>query len=120
MTSPSELAHDVLTEAVDRALAGERDERHLAALAGLEAHRRPGRDVEAHAARLLAIEFERRVGLEEMIMRPHLDRPVAGVGHRQGHGLAAGVERDLAFFDEHLTGNHLALPYLGRASYAAL
>src|SRR6202011_6282436 len=114
MTSPSEFAHDVLAKAVDRALACERHQRHLAALARLEAHRRAGRDVEAHAARLLAIEFERRVGLEEMIMRTHLNRPVAGVGHRQPHGLAPGVERDLAFFDEHLTGNHLALPHTPR------
>src|SRR5690242_17010105 len=107
MTLLLELPHDVLAEAVDRALADERDERHLAALARLEAHRRAGRDVETHAAGFLALEMERRVGLEEMIMRADLDRPVAGVGHSQCHGLAAGVERDLALFDEHLTGNHL-------------
>src|ERR1043166_1615290 len=110
MTSPSELAHDLLAEAVNRAFAGERHESHLAGLAGLEPHGGSGGDVEAHAARLLAVERERRISLEEMIMRADLDRPVAGVDHFERHGLAAGVESDLTRFDEQFTGNHLVLP----------
>src|ERR1700722_2434584 len=105
-----ELAHDFLTETIDRALAGKRDQRDLARLPRLEAHRGAGRDVEAHAARLLAIELERRIGLEEMIMRADLDRPVAGVGDHERHGLAAGVESDFAGLDEHFAGNHAAPP----------
>src|ERR1700693_986365 len=104
-----ELAHDFLTKTIDRALAGKRDQRDLARLPRLEAHRSAGRDVEAHAARLLAIELERRIGLEEMIVRADLDRPVAGVGDRQRHGLAPFIERDLARLDEKLAGDHVAV-----------
>src|SRR5262249_56130985 len=63
-------------------------------------------------ARLLALEVQRRIGLEEMIVRADLDRPVAGVGHRQRHGLAAGIELDLAVLDEHLAGDHGCLAHL--------
>ena len=78
-------AHDVLAEAVDRALAAIGHEAHLAALARLEAHGGAGRDVEAHAARLRARSNEqRRIGLEEMVVAADLDRPVAGVGDDRG------------------------------------
>ena len=62
-------------------------------------------ELEAHAVRrrcraacraLFALELQRRVGLEEMIMRADLDRPVAAVGDRERHGLAAGVERSIS------------------------
>src|SRR6516225_4496122 len=107
MTShASEFSHHVLPEPVDRALAGERNERDLARLPGFEAHRGAGGDIEPHAARLLAVEFQRRIGLEEMIMRADLDRPIAGIGDRQAQRLAAGVDLDLVVFDEHLTGDH--------------
>src|SRR5215469_10813445 len=105
----SKLSHHVLAEAVHRALAGERDQRDLAGLPGLEAHRGARRDVEPHAARLLAIELQRRIGLEEMIVRADLDRPVAGVGDGERHGLATGVEGDLAGLDEQLARDHGAL-----------
>src|SRR5262245_33620289 len=107
---PLELSHHVLPEPVDDALAGERNERDLARLPRLKAHRGAGGDIEPHAARLFAIEFERRIGLEEMIMRADLDRPIAGVGNRQCHGLATGIELDLTLLDEHFTGNHEAPP----------
>src|SRR6185437_15243003 len=94
------LAHHVLAEAVDGTLAGERDERHLARLPRLEAYRRAGGDGEPHAARLLALEFQGRIGLEEMIMRADLDRPIAGVGDGERRRLAADVELDLAGGDE--------------------
>ena len=44
------------------------------ALARLEAHGGAGRNVQAHAERSGAVEFERLVDLEEMIMRADLDR----------------------------------------------
>src|SRR5262247_1706253 len=106
MTPSLELAHHVLPESIDRTLAGECHQRDLARLPGLEAHRGAGRDVEPHAARLGAVKLQRRIGLEEMIVRAHLDRPVAGIRHRQGDGLAAGVELDLAILDEVFAGDH--------------
>src|SRR5262249_13993314 len=104
----SELSHHVLPEPVDHALAGERNERDLACLPGFKAHRGAGGDVEPHATRLFAIEFQRRIGLEEMIVRSDLDRPVAGIGDRQRDRLAASIDLDLVVLDEHLTGDHSA------------
>src|ERR1700750_831068 len=103
----SQLAHDVAAEAVDHAFSRERDELHVAGLAGLEADGGAGGDVEAHAAGLPAVEFQRGVGLEEMVVRAHLNGTVAGVGHRQRHGLAAGIELDLAVLDEEFAGDHV-------------
>src|SRR6185312_10174240 len=100
------LAHHVLAEAVDGTLAGERDERHLARLPRLEAHRRAGGDGEPHAARLLPLELQGRIGLEEMIMRADLDRPVAGVGDSERHRLSPGIQLDLAVLHEQFTGDH--------------
>src|SRR5215470_839246 len=115
----SELPHHLPAKAVNPAFARERDQRHVARLPGLEPHRRASRNVEPHAARLPAVERQRRVGLEEMIVRADLDRPVAGVSNRQHHGLAAGVERDLAVLDEHLAGYHQSLLQLQPAAMAA-
>src|SRR6516164_759769 len=105
----SQLAHHVATETIDGALAREGNELHVTGLAGLETHRGAGRDIEPHAARLLAIEFQRRIGLEEMVVRADLDRPVAGIGDGQRHGLAAGIEFDLAVLDEEFAGDHVCL-----------
>src|SRR6516164_2808535 len=106
---PSQLPHHLAAKAVDRAFAGQHHESHLAGLARLEAYRGAGRDVEPHAARLLAIELQRRIGLEEVVVRADLDRPIAAVGDRQGHGLTAGIELDLAVLDEEFAGDHVAL-----------
>src|SRR5579872_1864075 len=102
----SQLSHHVAAEAVDRALARERDEMHLAGLARLEPHGGAGRNIEPHAARLFAIELQRRIGFEEMVMRADLNGPVSGVGDRERDRLAAGIELDLAVLDEEFTGNH--------------
>jgi len=66
------LPHHLLAEAVDFALSGERDQAHAATLAGLEADGRAGRNVEPEALCFLALEFQRRIGLEEMIVRADL------------------------------------------------
>src|SRR5258708_13576482 len=68
----SQLALHLAAEAVDDALAGERDQLDVAGLPRLEPHRGAGRDIEPHAARLLPLELQRRIGLAEMVMRPTL------------------------------------------------
>src|SRR5262249_58428151 len=85
----------------------------LARLPRFKAHRGAGGDIEPHAARLFAIEFQRRIGLEEMVVRADLDRPIAGIGDRQRHRLATGIELDLAVLDEHFTGDHASLHRIG-------
>ena len=81
---------------VDHARAGERDERHAARLARLEAHRGARGDVQPHAACGVAVEVERAVGLGKVVVRADLDRPVAGVDGAQHGAAAAGVDLDLA------------------------
>src|SRR5258707_11478637 len=100
----SQLALHLAAETIDHALTRECHEMHVAGLAGLETHRGAGGDVEAHAAGLFAVELQRRVGLEEMVVRADLDRTVAGVGDRQRHRLATGVEFDFAVLDKQFTG----------------
>src|SRR4029077_13229336 len=78
----SQLPHHLATETVDGTLARERHEPYLARLPRLEPHRRAGGDIEPHAARLFAVKFQRRIGLEEMIVRADLDRTIAGIGDR--------------------------------------
>src|SRR5271169_2074791 len=107
--SGSHLAHHLLAETVDLAFAGDGDQAHDAALAGLEANRGSGRDVEPEALRLPAIELERRVGLEEMIVRADLDRPVAGIGDLDRHRFAPLVHGDVAGFGHHLARNLLVV-----------
>jgi hypothetical protein len=41
-----------------------------------------------------------------MVVRADLNRPVAGIGHREGYGLASGVESDVAGLDEELARSH--------------
>src|SRR5260370_6481774 len=115
----SQLALHLAAKSVDHALARERDQLHVAGLAGLEAHRGAGGDIEPHAARLLAVELQRRIGLEEMVVRADLDRPVAGIGDRQRHRLAAGVEFDFSVLDEEFAGDHGRFPYATRDRTAA-
>ncbi|QTK80696.1 hypothetical protein AT6N2_C3211 [Agrobacterium tumefaciens] len=92
-----------MTETINLALAGQRHQRYLPLLAGLETHCRAGRNIETHAARLVAVEEETRIGLEKMVVAAHLHRPVARIGDFDGHGRLAGIE-----FDAALCGNDFA------------
>src|SRR6516162_4499552 len=102
----SELSHHGWRDSVNHPLACERDQRDLARLARLEAHGRAGGDIEPHAARLFAIELQRRIGLEKMIVRADLDRPIAAIGDRERNRFAIGIELDLPVLDEHFTWDH--------------
>src|SRR5882757_11530228 len=64
--------------------------------ARLEPHRGAGRNIEPHAEGRGAVELHRLVDLEEMEMRPDLDRPVAGVSGLHFDRRATGVEVDAA------------------------
>src|SRR5689334_15702706 len=90
-----EPAHDLAVEAVDDAQPTVLDEPHRALLARLEADRGARRDVEAIAARRLALEQQRGVRLVKVIMRADLHRPVAAVLHLHLERRAADVQRDV-------------------------
>ena len=75
-------------------------------LAGLEANGCPCGNVETRAARGIPIETERRIGFEEMIVTADLDRPRAGIRHRQRRDGAARVQLDIAVARDDFTGFH--------------
>src|SRR5690606_19825326 len=120
----SERSHDLLLKAVDAARARQWHETHLACLAGLEAYGGTGGDVETHAARHVAVEGKRLVHLVKMIVRADLHRTVTGIGDREDNRLRPGIELDLAFAGEDLTGDHDGVPgpswRRGRAGGATL
>ena len=82
--------------------AGNRDDGHGLGLAGLESHGRSRGDVETHAVGPFAIEHECAIGLDEVIVAPDLNRPIAGVGDLKTDALAPVVRDDLALAREDL------------------
>src|SRR5262249_25007112 len=109
------FSHHFLAEPINRALSGERHQRHFAGLAGLEPRGRAGCDVEPHSAGLLAVELERRIDLEEMIVAADLDRPIPRIGDGERYSLAAPVEFDLAGPGDDFAGDHGCLILSARA-----
>src|ERR1700722_9248262 len=91
--SSRERPHYASLKAIHDALAVQGDELDLALLAGLEAHRRTGGNVEPEATRARALELQRAIGLEEVIVRADLNRPIARIGHRDPARLAPRVQR---------------------------
>ena len=99
-------SHHRAGETEDDARSGKRDQLDCSLLPRLESHRGSRGDVETKASRRGTIERQRSVGFREVIMRAHLDRPVAGVCDRQPNGRPAGIELDLTVLREEFTGNH--------------
>src|SRR5581483_5049011 len=95
-TSASQQSVDLAGEPAHPPRSGISDEPHLTRLPRLEARRGTGRDVEAEAARLLAVELQCCIRLVEMVVRADLDRPVAGIGDGQSYGRSAGIHLDVA------------------------
>src|SRR5207244_13522413 len=90
----------------DAASPGQFDQRHSLLIAGLEAHGRPGGDVQPHAERLGAIEAQRAVGLEEVKVGAHLDRAVPGVGTGQLASPPTLIGNDVTLSEQVLARNH--------------
>jgi hypothetical protein len=86
------------------AMARNLDERNRAGLARLEADGRTCGNVEPAAIRGRAIEVERAIRLGEVIVTPHLNRPIAQIRHGQIDRDAARIDLDLAILDEEFAG----------------
>src|ERR1700730_10182903 len=102
----SQLSHDLLAEAVDRALAGERHQRHLARLRWLEANRRARWNGETNDARALADDVGRRRHLARM---PWLEANRRARWNGETHAarvLAVEVERGIGL-EEMIVTAHL-------------
>src|SRR5690606_6799422 len=65
----------------------------------------PCRDIETLTACALAIEIERRIRLEETVVRADLYRPVAAVRNRQHRDGGTGIELDPVVAAQDLAGN---------------
>src|SRR5258706_10937766 len=95
-TRSVQLAADEAVAAGDHATPGEWHQVDVARIAGLEPDGGAGRNVEPLAVGGEPLESKRPVRLGEVVVRSHLDRPVAGVHDPDpGHG-APGVELDVA------------------------
>ena len=75
-------------------LTAERDQRDFSFVAGLKAQRGTCRDVEPVPERQLPVELQGPIDLEEVEVGADLDRPVAGIAHRQLHPRAPRVDLD--------------------------
>ena len=71
------------------------DQRDRLRVAGLEAHRRARGDVQTQAVGLGAVELQLGIRLDEVVVRPDLDRPVALARHLQLDPLPVLVDGDL-------------------------
>jgi hypothetical protein len=101
-----ELALHQTVQTDDLARAADGDQLHLARVAGLEADRSAGRDVEPHAVRGSAIEGEVTVDLEEMKVRSDLHRPVAAVADLDAFRRPTRVQLDWVGREEVFTRFH--------------
>src|SRR5579864_600493 len=102
----AEGAVDPPVEAEHHSATGERDERHDAPFAWLEADRRARGNVQPSAVRRLSIEHEPLVDLEEVKVRANLNWPVSVVLHLYLHHRTSLVQGDRAGRYEKLTGCH--------------
>jgi hypothetical protein len=101
-----ERPHHQLAKSVDDAIARQGDQADRARLPRLESHRGARGDIETVATGLLAIEVERRIRLEEVIVRADLNRSVTGIAHDDLDARATGIELDVAVFDQHFARDH--------------
>ena len=109
-----EAAHDQAVEPVDHAPAAVGDQLDVLDVAGLEPDRRAAGQVQPHAVGLLAVEDQRRIGLEEVVMGADLDGTVAGVVDAERHDGAAGVQLDVRPVEEVFARNHFRPPEVAR------
>ena len=102
----------------DHARAGELHQFDLFLLARLEAHGGPGGDIQPHAAALVAIEMQRVVHFEEMIVAADLNGAVARcAGRPRVRVRAAGVGLDRLASSRKYSPGFIASSSLNRVVY---
>ncbi len=94
---------------VHGAAAAECHQRHFLFFARLKADRGAGCNIQAHAVSRCAVEIERGVHFEEMIVAAHLHRAVAGVAHHHPRRGPAGVQFDVAVAENVFSRMHSQL-----------
>ena len=87
-------AADQAVAAVNHATTSKLGQLHFLFFARLKAHRRAGRMVKPQAERRGAIERERPIGFEEVVVAADLDGPVTGIFDDEAKRAAAGIRED--------------------------
>src|SRR5208282_2358335 len=85
------------------------DQLHRARLPRFEAHRRTRRYVEAKSSGEVAVEAQTRIRLEKMVVRAHLNGPVAAIIDLDRDGPAIRIQFDITGRREYFTGYHRCL-----------
>ena len=78
-------------------------------VAWFEADRCGGGNVEPFTKRLLAIEFQRRIHLKEMVVRANLNRPIPRIANLEGRDGIAGIDLNISGGEEQPTDGNLFL-----------
>ena len=73
---------------------------------GLEHRRQQAHEIIGALARLVAVEAQRRVGLEEMVMRANLNGAITAIGDAERQRLAAFIHHDVTRLRNNFTRNN--------------
>ena len=99
--TPASIGKVVQTD--ELACAAKLRQNDFLCLARCEPHRRSCGNIQVHAEGFTAVELQRFVGFEKMVVAADLNGPVAGVDDLERNLPSAGVDFDLALFDDELT-----------------
>ena len=90
---------------IGHTIASYRDQRHPLVFSRLKPHRGSSRNLQSKPIGLLTIEPQRAIRLEEMTMRPDLNRPITGIGNNQLNRLTAFERNNVALTEDDFTRN---------------
>ena len=85
---------DKVIESEHEPFAAIGNERDVLLISRFKADSSIGRNIETHSESGGAVEIQIAIGLEEMEMRSHLDRPVTGIADFQGRPRPSGIDLD--------------------------
>src|SRR6185295_17424771 len=106
---------------IGHTIAADRDQCHPLVFAWLKPHRGSSRNLQAKPIGLFTIKPQRAICLEEMTMRPDLNRPITGIGNENLNYLTVFERHNVAFTEDDFTGNYcrrLSRKFLGIATHA--
>ena len=110
--APSSETHHVGPEAVDFSVTRIGDQFDGPSLSGFEANCGASGNIEPKTSGLVAVEYEGRIGLEEVIVRAHLNWTVSVTLNGQSHGRPSLVEDDVTFRRPYFAWLHWFLSFL--------
>src|SRR4029077_807164 len=91
---------------IGHAIAADRDQCHPLVFARLKPHRGSSRNLQPKPIGSLTIKSQRAIRLEEMTMRPDLNRPITGIGDDKLNRPTAIERNNVAFPKDDFTRNN--------------